>query len=260
MASLAPSTERAISPALLAGDDEMVGFGVVSFAPARPNGGPQARVIEMADGDARVTGRGGILSVARGDHFIGGHFARGRELHGGGQVACRSLSESCEMPRTRPGRLISGCRLPTAMAGSARCGRGRKARFTCWANRQDAFTIGGGERRGLNAVARHAQQLRCWSVRGHVASRGIGRIALERGRQQTDGPALFRQPRAQFIRQRLRANGVPNERSQGAGFCGCQASIIADFSGIRETARPRSWRRSANSTVAFRNPSLSPAS
>src|SRR6266566_5956258 len=74
----------------------MVRFGVVSLAPAGADSRPQAGMIKMADGDARVAGGGGIFTVARGDGVVGGHLARGRELHGGSHVHAANFENAAE--------------------------------------------------------------------------------------------------------------------------------------------------------------------
>src|SRR5260370_37447097 len=74
----------------------MVCFGVVSLAPAGADSRPQAGMIKMADGDARAAGGGGVFAVARGGGVVGGHLARGRELHGGSHVHAANLESAAE--------------------------------------------------------------------------------------------------------------------------------------------------------------------
>src|SRR5438105_13649236 len=80
----------------VAANYEMSGLGRVSLAPSRADRGPQARMIQMADGDARVSRGHGILAVAGVERVLRGHLAGGRELYGRGEIQATVLQDAAE--------------------------------------------------------------------------------------------------------------------------------------------------------------------
>ena len=210
----------------------MVGLGVVAFAPPAADGGPQAGVIKMPDGNARVAGGRGILAVARGDRLVGSHLARGRKLHGGSQIQaalCQNRAKRLERRRQ------TDLRMAVAHGdGGQRALRPRQeCAVHCSANRSACFHDRW--KRTVAACDARSRITRKSCGDGPVGSQVIGRrmgrirssdASTDVFRPASDGRAV-RQPRAQFVRELLlRVPTVSqNERSQGARrFCRSQAN------------------------------------